>query len=144
MLREDEAPERGVDLDGGPRGDILEDDDPERDEEPEIESKQTNAQVWRSGKHGVDMQEYGNWGPPWQTGKRKGNLLFTSSLSAGPLSSTASCTAVQYLPISSMETLSQPPSALPKIANSLFSCHPNCSPEGHYVLFLQCKSQVSV
>ena len=50
MLREDEAPERGVDLDRGPRGDILEDDDPERDEEPEIESKQTNAQVWCSGE----------------------------------------------------------------------------------------------
>lgn len=28
MLREDEAPERGVDLDRGPGGDILEDDGP--------------------------------------------------------------------------------------------------------------------
>lgn len=56
MLREDEAPERGVDLDRGLGGDILEDDSPDRDEEPKIESKQTNAQVWRSGKHGVDIQ----------------------------------------------------------------------------------------
>ena len=56
MLREDEAPERGADLDRGPGGDILDDDGPERDEEPEIESKETNAQVWCSGKHGVDIQ----------------------------------------------------------------------------------------
>lgn len=104
----------------GVRGDLLEDEGTEQDEEAETESKRTEMwQVWPS------------WGQRWISGnmengahlgghsERKRNLP-TPSPSARPFGSTAPCvTSVQCHPVSF-----QPSSSLSWTTKFLFSWYP--------------------